>query len=126
MKTLVVIGSLLFVVTAAAAAGATERAAAPRLGVADERPLTIRGAGFEATERVLVRVAAGRVWTRRVVARAAGTFTARFAETLADCQRFTVRAVGDLGSQARLFSGVRISCVPTDAANANSAGRLSR
>lgn len=126
MKILVVTGLLLFVGAASAASGASGTAGQPRLGLADERPLTVRGAGFEATERVVVRLAAGRVWTHRVVARPAGTFTVRFGVTLADCQRFTLRAVGELGSQARLFSGVRTSCVPTDAASAHPVGRLRR
>jgi hypothetical protein len=126
MKTLVVTGLLLFAATASGASGASGTADQPRLGLADERPLTVQGAGFEATERVVVRLAAGRLWTRRVVARPTGTFTARFAVTLADCQRFTVRAVGELGSHARLFSGVRTSCIPTDAASADPLGRLRR
>jgi hypothetical protein len=117
MRILVLGGALLLLTTvSASASGASVPAGQPRLGLVDQRPATVRGTGFQAGERIVVRLAAGRVWTRSVVARSTGTFSVRFAASLVDCQRFTVRAVGDLGSHARLHSGIRTNCAPPDPA----------
>jgi hypothetical protein len=106
--------SVLLAAVAASTPAAASTANGPRLGLVDQRPLIVRGTGFIAGERVVVRLAAGRAWTRSAVARSTGAFSVRFAASLTDCQRFTVRAVGDLGSHARLHSGIRTYCSPPD------------
>ena len=105
---------LLAAVAASTPAAASTANGGPRLGLVDQRPLIVRGTGFIAGERVVVRLAAGRAWTRSAVARSTGAFSVRFAASLTDCQRFTVRAVGDLGSHARLHSGIRTYCATPD------------
>jgi hypothetical protein len=75
----------------------------PRVGLVDERPVVVRGAGFKARERVAVQVVAfgGPLLRRRVTAGRRGAFTVRFAgRTLQACRGYTVRAAGNRGSRA--------------------------
>ena len=64
------------VLLVAAVAAPASAARAPTLRVVQERPLLLRGADFQARERVLVTVrTAARTWTRQTQAGARGGFT---------------------------------------------------
>jgi hypothetical protein len=96
----------------ALAAVASAAAATPTLRVADQSPLVVRGAGFRAGEHV--RVWLGLTTSRRyrdVVAGAAGSFTARFTVTPAQCAFVrSLSAVGSRGSRAA--RPLRLDCMP--------------
>jgi hypothetical protein len=82
-------------VTLALAAGASAAGKA-HVWVSSQNPLVVRGAGFDARERVTVSVEARYVARRRAVsATAAGTFAVRFpATSIADaCGVVFVRAI---------------------------------
>lgn len=74
-----------------------------RLQLADAAPLTLRGTGFVAGERVRVTVSARSTRTRRVAAGRSGTFVVRFAGIAYDrCNGLLAQATGSEGSVARL------------------------
>ncbi|MGH3132854.1 MAG: hypothetical protein ACRDNY_03775 [Gaiellaceae bacterium] len=109
---IVFVGLLAAVALTAVTSAPAQVARHAALGVVDTRPFVARGTGFQPNERVVVRLASGRVWIRAVVASARGSFTTRFPTSLARCRRFTVQAFGSLGSRARLYSGLRLDCEP--------------
>jgi hypothetical protein len=74
----------------------------PRLEIVRAAPLTIRGAGFRARERVRVLATAAGVETRRVSASAAGTFTVRLSLEAGRCTALVVQAFGAAGSRAMI------------------------
>lgn len=99
-----------------AAAGASARPAArPALHVAAYKPLTIRGDGFVAGERVQVELLGVAPAVRRATASTAGAFTVRFAVSIGRCRRFTVFAFGSHRSRASLLpTRVQPDCVGND------------
>jgi hypothetical protein len=95
---------ILAAVALAAAPAATQAARLlhPRLTLSPE-PVVVRGIGFHAQERVLVRVYAGGSYSHRVTATTRGTFRAAFPNASVDtCQGYVVTAVGNRGSRASL------------------------
>lgn len=94
--------ALLVLVLAFPASGAPPRRAALQLQSAT--PVTVRGSGFGAAERVTLTLSSGRVRASATVgAKRNGSFVARFAGVRLDrCAEFTVRAVGGRGSRAIL------------------------
>lgn len=73
----------------------------PLLRIVDTDPVTLRGAGFRASERVTVVVRAGARARGRAVANAAGGFTLRLVGVDANaCKGFSAVAVGNEGSRA--------------------------
>lgn len=93
----------------------TVAVADPKLVLVDSSPLTVRGVGFKATERVTVTVtASGSLGSRRLLTRASevGRFRVRFAPFPRVCGTPTiVRAVGQRGSRASLVLEAA-PCVP--------------
>lgn len=89
------------VAVAGSAVAATDAKRHPFVAVANEAPVVVTGRGFVARERIRLRLAIGsRVFAKGVRATAAGTFRAAFAETDAQCQPYSITAVGGFGSRA--------------------------
>lgn len=87
--------------TAAALAvtGATE--ARPTLRATDLAPLTLRGTGFAAAERVKLLLAVGAAPDSRVVrADRRGTFRVVFRVSIGRCDEVVVQAIGARGNRA--------------------------
>ena len=81
--------------------GAKPRPAALKLG--SVAPLVVNGSGFRPREAVLLTATIGN--RRRFagpIARADGTFVARFNVRITSCTNLTVRAIGGRGSRATL------------------------
>jgi hypothetical protein len=100
MKRFLVILALLALLVPA---GATARIARARVWLSAESPLTVRGLGFKAHERVTVTVDADRNFVRKVTATATGSFVARWTGSVTGngaCPTILVRAAGDRGSRA--------------------------
>jgi hypothetical protein len=99
------LAAVIVLVAAAGCVASSTPAVATRpvLRMSDEAPLTFRGSGFHANERVSVRVAAvsgGRA-VHRVTAGSGGRFTVRFQGMNADaCRGLVATATGDRGSRA--------------------------
>jgi hypothetical protein len=94
------LGAVVAAVVAVAPGYARSDAAALR--VVDESPLTVRGLGFKARERVTVtETSAAAIQRRTVTATATGSFVVRFTAVTADaCRGFSVRASGNRGTRA--------------------------
>jgi hypothetical protein len=77
-------------------------AVAPRVALVATYPVSIRGTGFRAAERVRVEVVAGsETMTRAATGSAAGTFAMRMPRLSAsNCQGFSMTATGNKGSRA--------------------------
>ena len=91
---------LLLAATLSSAGSAKAR---PKLVLVDTQPVVVAGRGFAPAERVKLRAALnGRKITKRVTASRIGRFTVRLAATDAECDPFTVSAVGGEGSRAML------------------------
>lgn len=98
---------------AASAAGlGTAAARQPRLAISDPVPLTVRGTGFLARERVTITASVRVTRIRSAVADSAGRFTVRFAALSVQngCLSYFVKAVGERGTRAVLK--VRTVCPP--------------
>ncbi len=99
--------AVAFVAVALAASAAGQSATSsrqPAMKIVDKTPLTLRGTGFAAGERVrlVVRVP-GRVQTR-VTASRRGLFVAVFSRAGYNrCSGLTAFAIGSRGSRARLL-----------------------
>jgi hypothetical protein len=80
------------------------REAAPALRLTDTVPLTVRGTGFHARERVTVVATVGAATRRKsLTASATGSFVARFTLLRANaCPGYSVRSWGNQGSRAAL------------------------
>jgi hypothetical protein len=76
----------------------------PRIWLSDASPLTVKGTGFKAGERVSVTLTAGRRFaTRALAANARGALTATWTGApvrKAGCLAVSIRAVGSRGSVA--------------------------
>jgi hypothetical protein len=90
-----------------AAPGQAERT---RIRAVDLAPVTVRGSGFVAGERVRVTVSAKVSSAKSVSTTAAGTWRVVFARSLNGCQSYAIRAVGNRGSHA--FLKVMPECPP--------------
>jgi hypothetical protein len=102
---LVALGIALF------AASGTAATRSARVRLADQSPVTVRGAGFVAHERVRVTVSAKTTRTHTVDANAAGAFTTRFLRwTIGGCTAYSISAKGSDGSRA--FWRVAPMCAP--------------
>ena len=88
--------------TVAAPAGAVQTVASVRL--TDRQPVTVKGSGFKARERVMVRVSP-RGWAsyaKVVRATSTGRIVAVFSgRALDECTGYTINAAGRRGSRAR-------------------------
>jgi hypothetical protein len=86
---------------AAATVDAGNAAAKPRLLLASEAPLTVKGRGFKAGERVRVVASTARGRYRKVVSVSRrGLFNVRFGSVDASCGPLFVAAVGTEGTRA--------------------------
>jgi hypothetical protein len=97
--------AILVALGAASGAGAqTEIAPAgkPRLEIVRTVPLTIRGVGFRAGERVRILATGEGADTKWVTATAAGAFTLRLRVRVGRCIPLVVQAVGAAGSRAMI------------------------
>jgi hypothetical protein len=93
---------LLLLLATALSSGGTAKAK-PTLVLVDSSPVVVGGRGFVRAERVTLRTGLnGRQITKRVSANRNGRFTVRLAEASAECDPFTVSAVGRAGSRATL------------------------
>jgi hypothetical protein len=91
---------LVLGLAASLAAAATGRQA--RVAVTDRSPLTVRGSGFKAFERVVVTISSGTRVTARRTATASGAFVVRLQVAPGGklgCDALVVRATGSLGTR---------------------------
>jgi hypothetical protein len=111
-RLLPVLAVLASLACASAASGA---AATPALRVVSVAPLTVRGAGFEARERVRVTLTTrGGAWRRTLSAGARGGFTYRPGALVAvDPCRGTI-VVAALGLSSGLRASWKRACRPPD------------
>jgi hypothetical protein len=76
----------------------------PAMSIVDRTPLTLRGTGFGAGERVRVLVRSPGSAQKRVTASRRGLFVAAFSKTSYNrCSGLTAFAIGSRGSRARLL-----------------------
>jgi hypothetical protein len=84
-------------------------AAAPRIVIANTKPLIVAGSHFKARERVTVTFGES---TRHVRANALGSFETSFGVVVVDrCSGWTIAAAGALGDRAVLVQA-RAKCAP--------------
>ena len=106
---------LALAVPLAAVAAASRQA---RVAVTDRSPLTVRGTGFKAFERVLVTISADTRVTARRTATANGAFVVRVQVAPGGklgCEALVVRATGSLGTRATTkVPGIECPPGPTD------------
>jgi hypothetical protein len=98
---------LLAVVASAAAASSS-----PSLRLVDRAPVTVRGSGFAAGERVTVVLSSVTRVSRAVHAGAGGGFVVRFPRSLGRCARYSLQAYGATGTRARLTARLSLDCMP--------------
>jgi hypothetical protein len=84
-----------------------------RVWLADRSPLTVRGSGFKAHEKVVVTLTVDGRFTRTKDATAAGALTATWTDATvkSGCFSVSIRAVGNHGSVATYKSAAR-ECAP--------------
>lgn len=101
----------MLLVLAPGAGAASATAAAPALRITSERPLSVRGTGFDAREPVRVTVRAGqRTWARDTRAGARGGFTVVFRVRIDFCSELVrIVAVGRSSGTVRARIPIR-SC----------------
>ena len=93
---------LLLALVASLVLPSAAAARAPRLAVANSSPLTIKGVGFAAGERVRVVVTHNGETTRWAATSWLGSFTVRLPLTVDSCTAFVVRAFGARGDAGTL------------------------
>jgi hypothetical protein len=103
-------GAALLVFATGAAPAATSTAASPALRVTSEQPLSARGTGFDARERIRVTVRAGqRTWARETRAGARGGFTVVFRVKIDFCSTpVRIVAVGRSTGTVRARIPIRV------------------
>lgn len=107
MKQLCSCALLLFELTAVASGAPS----APSLRLTDRTPVTVRGTGFAAGERVSVVLSSMTRTTRVAHAGLGGRFVVRFARSFGRCSRYTLQAYGATGTRARLVSPIVVDCM---------------
>jgi hypothetical protein len=98
-----------------------------QLQMVDLQPLTVRGIGFVAGERVQLHAAArGGAYSKTKVATAAGTFMVKFPVSAGVCRGYySVRAFGSRGSRAFFITRLpQLDCMAPD--SGSTAGRPTR
>jgi hypothetical protein len=105
---------VLAVAVLAAPAGARqERQAKATLHVVRLKPFTVRGAGFKAKEKVVLRLTGAGTGTATGTATAAGTVTLTLPKAaVTACSAYVLRATGASGSIATLKNVVGAACKP--------------
>jgi hypothetical protein len=93
-------------------AAATAASSAPSLRLVDRTPVTVRGSGFVAGERVTVVLSSATRTSRVVHADAGGRFVLRFRSSLGRCSRYSLQAYGATGTRARLTARLSLDCMP--------------
>jgi hypothetical protein len=111
----VVLGAALALVDAGQARAVPQARAT--LHVVRLKPFTVRGAGFKANERVVLRLTGDAIGTARGTATARGRFTLKFSRALTSCSAYTLRAIGARGTRALLKPKLRAACKPVATAD---------
>jgi hypothetical protein len=103
-----------FACAVAAALAAVATAPGASLNLGGTHPVSVRGEGFHARERVrLVLHEGGDTHRRRARAGASGAFSATFKGTAIDrCEPFSITATGRAGSRARVGRRAPVGCPP--------------
>jgi hypothetical protein len=100
-------GAFVVVALGASAAGQSVihvESGQPTMSIVDRTPLTLRGTGFAAGERVRVLVRVPGPLQKRVTASRRGLFVAAFSKASYNrCSGLTAFAIGSRGSRARLL-----------------------
>jgi hypothetical protein len=113
-KFVAAVGPIVAAVAIAVPAGATCPTGSAKLRLLDRAPLTLRGAGFKAGERVSVTATASREAVRRVRALASGGFVVTFTGlTAGRCTLVRAVAVGNRGSRTVLKILPPPACLPS-------------
>jgi hypothetical protein len=115
-----VVALFVFGIVGVASAGPNEPAGKrAQLQMTDLQPLTVRGIGFVAGERVAVVAAArGGAYSKTKVANAAGVFSVTFPLSAGVCRGYySVRAFGSRGSRAFALTRLpQLDCMAPDSA----------
>src|SRR3954452_15323634 len=100
-------------VLAVPAGAGEERQAKAVLHVVRLKPLTVRGVGFQANEKVVLRLTGAGTGTATAKATAAGTVTLTLPKAaLTTCSPYVLRATGVSGTTATLKNVVGLACKP--------------
>ena len=127
--TLVVGLCVLGIVGVASAAPSETAANRAKLQMMDLQPLTVRGVGFVAGERVHVHAAArGGGYAKTKVANAAGVFNVQFPVSAGVCRGYySVRAFGSRGSRAFAITRLpQLDCMAPDSGRSTDVRRRDR
>jgi hypothetical protein len=108
---------LLIVLCAVVVTGAAQahvvRQAKASLHVVRLKPLTVRGSGFKAKEKVVLRLSGAGAGIARGTANASGSVTLTFpSASVTTCSAYVLRASGAAGSSATLKNTVGAACRP--------------
>jgi hypothetical protein len=103
------------VLAAAAGAGRTPtRQAKATLHVVRLKPFTVRGIGFKAKEKVVLRLTGAGTGTATGTATAGGTVTLTLPRaSVTACSPYVLRAIGATGTVATLKNVIGLACKPT-------------
>jgi len=109
--------ALLIVLCAVVVTGAAQahvvRQAKASLHVVRLKPLTVRGSGFKAKEKVVLRLSGAGTGIARGTATASGSVTLTFPKALVTtCSPYVLRASGAGGTTATLKNTVAAACKP--------------
>jgi len=107
----------LIVLCAAVFAGAAQaqvaRQAKASLHVVKLSPLTVKGSGFKAKEKVVLRLSGAGTATARGTATAGGVVTLTFPKVkVTACSAYVLRASGATGTSATLKNSIGAACKP--------------
>jgi len=107
----------LIVLCAAVFAGAAQaqvaRQAKASLHVVKLSPLTVKGSGFKAKEKVVLRLSGAGTGTARGTATAGGVVTLTFPKVkVTACSAYVLRASGATGTSATLKNSIGAACKP--------------
>jgi hypothetical protein len=108
---------LLIVLCAVVVTGAAQahvvRQAKASLHVVRLKPLTVKGSGFKAKEKVVLRLSGAGAGIARGTANASGSVTLTFpSASVTTCSAYVLRASGAAGSSATLKNTVGAACRP--------------
>lgn len=112
MRSVLVIALCAAVFTAGAQAQITRQAKAT-LHVVKLSPLTVKGSGFKAKEKVVLRLSGAGAGVARATATAAGGVTLTFPKvSVTACSAYVLRASGAAGTTVTLKNTVGAACKP--------------